>query len=86
MKNMRKQPRNKTINQTFSIPLDVSNELHTYIKRREMSRFVSEAIRKELSYKKDELRKAYLMANTDEGQKEATDEWQGTLADNTDEW
>src|SRR4051794_41165579 len=42
----------KKVNQTFSIPLDVSQELHTYVKRREMSHFVSEAIRKELETKR----------------------------------
>lgn len=82
---MRKQP-HKTINQTFSIPCEISKELHTYIKRREMSRFVSEAIRKELESKKKKLRQAYLMANMDEGQIEATQDWQGTLADGAEDW
>lgn len=39
---MRKQ--SKTINQTFSLPIDVSKELHAYVKRREMSRFVAEGL------------------------------------------
>ena len=38
----------KKVNQTFSLPLDISADLHTYVKRREMSQFVSDAIRKEL--------------------------------------
>ena len=42
----------KKINQTFSLPLDISQDLHTYVKRREMSGFVAEAIRKELKLKK----------------------------------
>jgi len=82
---MRKEPVKK-INQTFSIPSDVSLELHTYVKRREMSQFVSNAIRKELEFKKEELRKAYLAANQDEGQQEAMDEWESTVGDATDEW
>jgi len=82
---MKKQPQ-KTVNQTFSLPLEVSKELHTYVKRREMSRFVADAIRKELEATKDNLRQAYLMANEDEGQIETTAEWQGTLADGADEW
>jgi hypothetical protein len=69
----------KKVNQTFSIPLDVSVELHTYVKRREMSQFVSDAIRKELFSKKEELRKAYLEANEDEGQKEAMRDWKDTF-------
>jgi hypothetical protein len=76
----------KKINQTFSIPSDVSRELHTYVKRREMSQFVSNAIRKELEFKKEELRKAYLAANEDAGQQEAAGEWEATLGDGIDEW
>lgn len=73
------------INQTF-IPLDISQELHTYVKRREMSQFVSDAIRKELISKKEELRKAYLSVNKDTGQNETMSEWEGTLSDGSDEW
>ena len=51
-----------------------------------MSQFVSNAIRKELASKKEELRKAYLAANKDPGQREAMDEWQNTLGDGSDEW
>jgi len=73
-------------NQTFSLPLEISLELHSFVKRREMSRFVADAIRKELGIKKNELRNAYISANKDQGQNEATDEWQGTLADGADDW
>ncbi len=83
MKSMKEQ--RKKINQTFSIPLDISQELHIYVKRREMSGFVAEAIRKELEVKKEELREAYRAANTDEGQLEAK-EWDVTLNDGLDEW
>lgn len=76
----------KTINQTFSLPADVSQELHAYVKRREMSRFVADAIRKELEAKKEELRKAYQMANDDEGQLEAINEWEGSIGDSADDW
>ena len=83
---MRKQQK-QTINQTFSIPMDLSQDLHTYVKQREMSRFVSDAIRKELEAKKEELREAYRMANVDEGQKEALRDWENTVADGLDdEW
>ena len=46
-----------------------------------MSSFVSEAIRKELETKKNELRLAYSKANKDEGQREASKEWENTLGD-----
>ena len=80
-----KEQQAKKIIQTFSIPLEISQELHTYVKRREMSGFVAEAIRKELEIKKDELRKAYRSAKKDTGQLE-TKEWEGTVADGIEEW
>lgn len=76
----------KTVNQTFSLPIEVTQELHTYIKARERSRFVAEAIRIGLTAKKEELRKAYLLANEDEGQREATEEWESTVGDGSREW
>lgn len=51
-----------------------------------MSQFVSDAIRKELKSKKEELRQAYLAANKDQGQKEAMVEWENTIGDGSDEW
>lgn len=71
----------KTVDQTFSLPIELSLELLAYVKPGERSRFVADAIRKELEAKKEVLRKAYLAANKDEGQLEATEEWQGTLGD-----
>ena len=82
---MKKQESKKT-NQTFSIPVDVSKDLHMYVKRREMSQFVSDAIRKELAAKKEELRQAYLASNKDEGQQEASVEWENTVGDGSDDW
>lgn len=75
----------RTVNQTFSLPIELSSDLHAYVKHRERSRFVAEAIRKELEAKKEELRKAYLAANEDEGQNEAIEDWSGTLGDGVDE-
>lgn len=76
----------KTVHQTFSIPLEVSQELHSFVKRREMSRFVTNAIRKELEVKKSELRNAYLQANKDEGQVEVSKDWEGTIGDGSETW
>jgi post-segregation antitoxin (ccd killing protein) len=73
-------------NQTFSLPVEVSLELHSLVKRREMSRFVADAIRKELEKKKEKLHQAYLSANKDKGQIEAIEDWQETLTDGMDEW
>ena len=76
----------KRLNQTFSIPIDVSRELRAYVERREMSHFVTEAIRKELAVKKRDLKKAYRAANRDAGQKEAIADWESTIGDGSDEW
>ena len=75
----------KRVNQTFSLPAEISKELHTYVKHREMSGFVSEAIRKELEFKKAELRKSYKSANKDKGQIEAMKDWESTISDGIDE-
>lgn len=75
----------KKINQTFSIPTSISKDLHTYVKSGEMSHFVSEAIRKELAFKKEELKKEYLAANKDEGQQETATEWESTIGDGLDD-
>ncbi len=75
----------KKKNQTFSLPYEIAEELHTYVKRREMSGFVSEAIRKELELKKEELRKAYRSAAKDQGQLEAQ-EWDTAIGDGSEEW
>jgi|EndMetStandDraft_5_1072996.scaffolds.fasta_scaffold3705548_1 metal-responsive CopG/Arc/MetJ family transcriptional regulator len=73
-------------NQTFSLPIEIAAELHSMVKRREMSRFVADAIRKELEAKKQELRNAYISANKDPGQIQAANEWQGTLEDGVNDW
>lgn len=71
-------------NQTFSLPVELSSELHAFVKQRERSRFVANAIRKELEARKSDLRKAYISANEDAGQLEATTEWIETVADNAE--
>ena len=68
-------------NQTFSIPIEVSRQLHALVKRREMSRFVSDAILKGLEEKKRILRQAYLSANDDLGQLETQEDWNTTSLD-----
>lgn len=84
MKIMKRQA--KTVNRTFSIPENISRDLHAYVKPREMSKFVSCAIQKELNAKKEALREAYRMANEDEGQIEVTEDWESTVSDGTEEW
>jgi hypothetical protein len=80
-----KKLQQKTINQTFSLPSASLEALHAYVKRGEMSCFVTEAIEDKLKAKKEELYQAYLMANEDADQLEATRDWEFTLADDSDE-
>ncbi|MBA3238590.1 MAG: hypothetical protein H0T62_09635 [Parachlamydiaceae bacterium] len=47
---------------------------------------MADAIRRELEARKKDLRNAYISANEDLGQLEATTEWVGTLADGADVW
>lgn len=71
----------RTVNRTFSIPVDLDRDLHLLIKKRSMSHFVSEAIRSGLKEKGDSLRNEYAMANKDEGQKEASKDWEVAIVD-----
>jgi hypothetical protein len=83
---MRKnQAQVKKVNQTFSIPVEVSNELHIYVKHREMSQFVSDAIKKELEAKKNQLRQEYADMKTDPAQREVMKDWESTIGDGIDE-
>lgn len=81
----RNQSEHKRIHQTFSIPLDISNELRIYVKHREMSRFVSDAIKKELEVKKRELREEYKDMQSDPAQREVMKDWEATIGDGIDE-
>lgn len=73
-------------NQTFSLPIAVSRDLHFLVKTRERSHFVADAISEKLEAKKQELRDAYIAMNKDSGQIEAMKEWESTLSDGIDEW
>jgi hypothetical protein len=78
-----------TINRTFSIPIHLDRDLNRFVKKRGMSRFVSEALRKGLEEKRNSLKKAYKMASEDEGQNAAYQDWSETMGDGTDvdnEW
>ena len=79
------QAQAKKVNQTFSIPIEVSNELHVYVKHREMSQFVSDAIRKELETKKNQLRQEYAGMKNDPAQRQVMKDWESTIGDGIDE-
>jgi hypothetical protein len=50
-----------------------------------MSRFVSDAIRKELEVKKDEMRKEFADMENDPAQQEVMKDWESTIGDGIDE-
>lgn len=51
-----------------------------------MSRFVADAIRKELELKKNELKQAYISSNTDPSQNQALTDWNSTILDGSNDW
>lgn len=65
----------KTINATFSLPIEVYRLLHGFVEKRGLSRFVSAAIQKALADKQNELRQAYRENNQDELQQNEMKDW-----------
>lgn len=65
----------KNINVTFSIPPEMHKSLQKLVGRRNMSKFVAKALETALETKKLELKKEYIQAADDKGQKEALDDW-----------
>lgn len=66
---------NRTINVTFSIPEDVNLLLHSCVKKRGLSKFVTLAIRKALEEKKNTLKAAFKEAEESDDAKETMDDW-----------
>lgn len=75
----------RTIKRTVSLPIELDRELHTLIKKMELSNFVSECIKKGLADVKKKLLQEYSMAENDEGQKEARSDWQSPLSDESED-
>lgn len=82
-------------NMTFSIPHDLKVALHSRIRKRGVSKFVSEAIRKSLEEEESEIEKeldaAYEAANHDLDRIETLQEWNRLddvmdLHDQEDDW
>jgi metal-responsive CopG/Arc/MetJ family transcriptional regulator len=77
-----------TVNQTFSLPVELVEELHRVIKSMERSAYVAELIRQGLNKKKEELRQEYVDMGKDKEQSEILKDWEATVGDNIDdeEW
>lgn len=65
----------KNVTVTFSIPQDVNDLLHSVVKKRGLSQFVTKAIRSALEEEQEQLRLAYEMANNDPDRQQTIDEW-----------
>ncbi len=74
-----------TINQTFSLPIELVEELHKTIKNMERSAYVAELLRQGLEKKKEELRQEYIAMGKDKEQDEIMKEWEGTIGDGISE-
>ncbi len=65
----------KNINVTFSIPEEVNSLLHTHVRKRELSKFVTSAIKKALEEEQSKLKAAYMAADKDPDRREVIEDW-----------
>lgn len=75
----------KTVNATFSLPVETYALLHGFVEKRGLSRFVSDAIQKALTSKQDELCQAYRENSQDELQQNDLKDWDSLQAEGWDE-
>ena len=74
-----------TINQTFSLPVELVEELHKTVKSMERSAYVAKLLRQGLDEKKEELRQEYIAMGQDKEQDKVMKDWEGTLGDGISE-
>jgi hypothetical protein len=65
----------RTVNVTFSIPENTNMLLHTFVKKRGLSKFVTRAIENALETEKNALKNAFRAAENDPDLKEITNDW-----------
>lgn len=65
----------RTVNVTFSIPVSVNVQLHSVVKKRGLSKFVTDALKKALEEEKMNLKAAYLDAENDEDLQKTIKDW-----------
>lgn len=74
----------KTVNVTFSIPISVNATLHSFVEKRGLSRFVTQAIEAALIAEKNHLKAAFREAENDPDLKEVVNDW--AALDGGDDW
>ena len=65
----------KNVNITFTIPSEMHKYLQKLVGKRNMSKFVAQALEIALQAKKLELNKEFIEAAQDKGHKEAQEDW-----------
>ena len=65
----------KTINVTFSIPENINFLLHSFVEKRGLSKFVTQAIEKAIEEKRNDLKAAFKEAENDSDIKETMADW-----------
>lgn len=65
----------KTKNFTFSLPLNVANQLTSRVAKREMSKFAAQALKEALERQAEDLKRAYAEANEDQDREEVLKDW-----------
>lgn len=75
---------------TISIPQDVKRELYLYVKKRSISRFITEAVEEKLKVNKLSLEEQYELAAKDEERNREFKEWEDAMIgdglDETNAW
>lgn len=70
---------------TLSLPEDIIKDLHLYISKRQISRFVAEMLEKALENKKRLLAREFQEASQDSERNAEIDLWDATSGDGLDE-
>lgn len=70
---------------TLTFPEDFLRDLHSYVPKRQLSRFFYELGQKELEHKKQELAQAFREAAEDENLNEEFNVWDTCVGDGIDE-
>lgn len=65
----------RTVNVTFSIPEHTNVLLHSLVEKRRLSHFVATVIEKALEEKQQDLRAAYIAANSDLDRTNTLSDW-----------
>lgn len=75
----------KKIPITISLPEDLVRDLHLYVDKRGISKFIAQSAASELAKEKERLAMSYRQANEDEERNKEAEEWDSLNMDGLDE-